>query len=94
VEADGQHDSITNPTTIIGPDEPEPIAPLGAPIGVGSRLSAMQTRCKRTSRTATTPAGHAVTAEPLPARPDGTRRHLPSVTTQRLWTQEANKELR
>ena len=27
MEADGQHDSITNPTTLIGLDEPEPIAP-------------------------------------------------------------------
>ena len=54
----------------------------------------MQTRCKRTTQTREPQPDTPITTQPPPARRDGTGRHLPTMTTQRSSTQEANKELR
>ena len=50
----------------------------------------LQTRCRRTSPSLTHSSGHAITVEPFPTRPDGTRRHLPD--PDGMWVHDPGGE--
>jgi hypothetical protein len=63
---------------------------LEMPVLLWSTSGVLQTRCKRTSPNLTHSAGHAITVEPLPTRPDGTRRHLPDPDV--MWVRDPGGE--